>query len=590
MQENRRLANALYMGSVAFCIAWLTYFLFKNTVPVDTGDGLMHYFIAQATWSNPIYFLDHWGKPLFNFFASPFAQFGMNGTVVFNILVFLFSCIIGQKLMNKLKTPAGLQFIFPLILLIANDYSMTILAGLTEPLFNLLLLISALLLFNKKWMWFAIIVSFLPFARSEGQLPLVLAFILLLYNKQFKIIPFLGLGFVLYAFIGWGLKSDFWWYFTDSPYSMDNGIYGKGTWDHYLLSYRNYLGNPGLYILMVGIPTAIYFLIKRNWQFVQFELAFFAYGVFLGVVVLHSYFWATGQNGSLGLTRIATQGMPLFILIHLGYIGRMNWTKSKGALIAWCCAAFFLGLSLIKTNRYPQHPSTFELQLAKTKAFLQAHLKGNRKVYYSFPYFGYLMNENPLILGKNNTSRFYVSHSLEHDLEHRFHQGDFIVWDSHFGPKEAGLPLELIAKHKELVLVNEFIFGTESIRMYQIVPVNKQQPITQSSWEPLKNVGAKVLEKNEFTDVLPKLAIDSTQRELEVTYFSDSPEINLVFDNGNLDDYCSNHVQKGDSLVLKFQLPAGVESKLYIWNPRKVDATVSLKNCRVRKVRYPKII
>jgi len=590
MQENRCLANALYTGSVAFCIAWLTYFLFKNNVPVDTGDGVIHYFIAQVTWYDPVYFLNHWGKPMFNFFASPFAQFGLNGIVFFNVLVFLFSCIIGQKLMNKLNTPAGLQFIFPLVLLIANDYSMTILAGLTEPLFNLLLLISALLLVNKKWLWFAIVVSFLPFSRSEGQLPLVLAFMLLLYNKQLKIIPFLGLGFVLYAFIGWGLIGDFWWYFSNSPYSMDNGIYGHGTWDHYLLSYRNYIGNPGLYILIIGIPTAIYFLIKRNWQFVQFELAFFAYGVFLGIVVLHSYFWATGQNGSLGLTRIATQGMPLFILLHLGYIGRMNWTKSKVALIAWCCAAFFLCLSLIKTKRYPHPPSIFELQLAKTKNFIQSYIKGNRKVYYSFPYFGYLMDENPYNLGANNTSRLYLMPILEHDVEHLLRKGDFIVWDSHFGPKEAGIPLELIAKHKELVLVNELIFGAQSIRVYQFVPLNNQKPLAENPWESLESVGAKILDKNEFTHVLPKLDIDSTQRELEVTYFSDSPEINIVFDNGNLDDYCSNYVQKGDSLVLKFQLPAGVESKLYIWNPKKVNAAVSLKNCRVKKVTYPKVI
>lgn len=590
MKESKNIFLTLYTLSVVFCVSWFTYFLFKNTIPVDAGDGLMHYFIAQASWYDPLYFLDHWGKPMFNFFASPFAQFGLNGTVLFNILVFLLTCIVGHRLMEKLKTPIGLQCLFPLILLAANDYSLTILAGLTEPLFNLLLLASALYLVTKKWILFAIIVSFLPFARSEGQLPLILAVILLIYNKQFKTIPFIGLGFLMYALIGWGLKGNFWWYFTDHPYSMENDIYGHGAWNHYLLLYKDYIGDFGLIVLIVGIPTAVYFLIKRKWEFVQFEVAFYAYGVFLGVVVLHSYFWATGQNGSLGLTRIATQGMPLFVLIHLGYIGRMKWTNHKYSIIVWVCVFLFLAQSLLKTKQYPKHPNTIEIQLAKTKAFLQPYLKDNRKVYYSFPYFGYLMDENPLISASNNTSKFYVTHSIEKDLKHLFHKGDFIVWDSHFGPQEAGLPLDLIAKHNELVLVNEFIFGTESIRIYQIVPIADQKMIAPSNWISLDAIEAKIEKENEFTNVYPKLNSDSVQRELELIYFANSPDVNIVFDNGNLEDYCTNNVQKGDSLVLTFQLPVGVEPKLYIWNPQKVNTTVLLKKCRFRKVMYPKII
>lgn len=581
---------SLYSFALLFCVSWLIYFLNKNANPVDSGDGLMHFFIAEASWHHPVYFLDHWGKPLFNFFASPFAQFGIKGVVIFNILLFFFTCIVGRKLMNKLNTPLGLQLLFPFILLIANDYSLTILAGLTEPLFNLILLVCALLLVNKKWIWFAIIVSFLPFSRSEGQLPIVLAFILLVINKQYKLIPLLGVGFFSYAFIGWGLKDNFWWFFTDNPYSMDNGIYGKGTWDHYLISYRNYLGNPGLYVLILGVPLSIYFLFKRKWEFVQFELAFFSYGVFLGIVGLHSYFWATGQNGSLGLTRIATQGMPLFLLLNIGYIGRMEWPRKKYAFILWCVVCISLATALIKTNRYPYLPSMLEVQLSKTKEFIRSHLKSKTKVYYSFPYFGYLMNENPLITSNNKVTNFYAGHFLERDLKHLFKKGDFIVWDSHFGPKEAGLPLDLIAKHKELVLVKEYLFGTDNIRIYQIIPVAEQKTIVESNWISIDDIEAKIEPKNEYTNVYPNLDKDSIQRELEFIYFSETPDVNIVFDNGKIEDYCTNNVQKGDSIVLKFQLPKGITPKLYIWNPKKKRTNVVLKNCRYRKVLYPKVI
>lgn len=586
MLNSKRFSSALYLGSVLFSIVWLTYFLFKNTVPVDSGDGLMHYFIAQATWNDPIYFIDHWGKPLFSFFASPFAQFGLNGVVFFNILVFLLTCLVGQKMMNKLNTPVGLQLLFPLILLVANDYSMTILAGLTEPFFNLLIVTSGLLLLNKKWFWFAIILSFLPFARSEGQLPLILGLVILIYTKQFKIIPFLGLGFLVYAIIGFGIKGDFWWYFTDSPYSMDNGVYGKGTWDHYLTSYRNYIGNPGLYVLMLGVPLSIYFLIKRKWDFLQFDLAFFAYGVFLGIVVLHSYFWATGQNGSLGLTRIATQGMPLFLLLNLSYIGRLNWTKNNYVLLIFCVAGIFLGRALVKTIKYPNYPNAIEVHLAKAKNFLLPFLKNDRKVYYSFPYFGYLLNENQFISSENSHSKHYYFL----DLNKSYKKGDFILWDSHFGPKEAGAPIELIAKHKEFVLVKEFVFGNESIRIYQFVPLKDQIPVGKNVWKSLPNNAVKILKMNEFTDVFPEIGKDSLLRELELVFYSSSQDVDIVFDNGIKEDYCSNRIEPNDSLVLKFQVPPQGESKLYIWNPKKIEAKVSLKNYRIRQVKYPKVI
>lgn len=590
MLSSKHFNPLLYAFCVLFSVSWLIYCMISNTVPVDTGDGLTHYFVSQATWSNPVKFIHHWGKPVFSLLASPFAQFGLNGIVTFNILVFLVSCWISKLLMNHLKVPSALQLIFPLVLLAADDYSSTILAGLTEPLFNLLVLFSALMFVRKKWIVFAIILSFLPFARSEGQLPLILGFLLILYSKQYKSIPFLVTGFVFYGMVGLFLIGNFWWYFTDSPYHMDNAIYGVGTWNHYLINYDLFIGQSGLILLLIGIPSMIYFLIKRRWEFVQFELSFFSFGIFIGIVGLHSYFWATGQNGSLGLTRIATQGMPLFLILNLSFIGRWNWSKHQLIYIPSVLICLILGTKLIRTKKFPQVPNAMEKQIIVAKKFIEPYLKKDRKVFYHFPYFSYLMNENPHSLLESSVTRPFASVNLTSDLKRLFKKGDFVIWDSHFGPKEMGMSLELIDKHKELVLVKEFISGLESVKIYQFVPVKDQMAKVQYEYIDLPNTQYDIGPQDEFTDVLPKLPLNKTNVILELCYFSSTRNIDLVFDNGNRDEYYSERVGPGDSLVLKFQLPASGKAKLYVWNQKTLKAQILLKHCRVQKVMYPEVL
>lgn len=582
---------------LAFCVVWLVYFMLKNEIPTDPGDGIMHFFIAQGSWYQPELFLHHWGKPFFILVSSPFAQFGFNGMVVFNILIFSCTVLLGFRILSKLGVSVWLQLLFPLILLVAHDTTETLLGGLTEPLFNFAVMLSLWLLLEKKWMWFAILVSFMPFMRSEGQLPIVLGIMLLLFNRSYKTIPFIFTGFILYSIIGLIVYGDFWWYFTKSAYSMGNSMYGQGTWDHYLLSYKNYLGNPGLYILLLGIPSMVVLFVKRRWKDFQFNWAFYSYGIFLGIVVLHSYFWATGQNGSAGLTRIATQGVPVVILLNLYYISRFKLSNHLISSIIFVVFGGIMTLTLLQTKIYPKKADPLEHQLIAAADFLKKQHLSNEKVYYHYPLFSFSYGENPF--QPDRKLIHYSFADFDESMRNVLKPGDFIVRDSHFGPMEANAQLKDIKRHPELVIVAEFVSSeqindalneTEGVIIYQYIPVENQKKVNSTKKWLVENKLLHVKASEEFTSLPSVTEHYSTETKLYVNLEAKANGLKIVYDYNNKEDYSIVELKANEAIENTYLFKTMGKGKLYIWNPDKVETDILVNSIYEEKVAYHPIM
>lgn len=572
-----------------FALGWFAYFSYKNEVPVDTGDGLAHFYISQFSWQDPFYFFEHWGKPVFILLSSPFAQFGFEGMIIFNLLVFSITILIGFKLLDNLGVSGWLQSILPLFLITAKDYCLTVMGGLTEPLFNLALVATAFLLVRRKYMWMAILVSFMPFMRSEGQLPVLLVFLIFVLHKEWKYIPFLFVGFIIYSIAGSFAHHDVLWYFTKSPYSMENAIYGKGEWSHYFTSYRNYLGNPGLYMTILGVIGAVGLLLKKKISALEFDVSILAYGTFVGVVLSHSYFWATGQNGSIGLTRIATQGMPLFLIVQM-----THWTRyinAKELNRQWIYGIFIIPLvwSLMTKPNFPILANPIENQLQAASKFIKETCPDEINIYCHFPYFAYLMEQNPL---DNKSKVIYTGfQSLEDDLKKKIPLGSIIVWDSHFGPVEAGRSFFDMKNTAGLVIVREFLFeGTENdpkgVVLFQHVPEGVSANQKKVKISKRDNIILDLSSDSEFTNLFEDEMSSHVADELTFSVSSNKGSI-LVFDSEEM-GYTSFDLSE-DEKELRFALPKSGKGKLYLWNPNKMSGKAAIKNIEFRSTEYPKV-
>lgn len=439
MKLLKALTAPLISGIGLFAaLAWLLVMSQKNSIPVDSGDGLVHYAIARQSWNNTQLFIDHWGKPLFTLLSSPFAQGGFQLYVGFNILIFALTCIVAFRIFDRFELGKAYYWFFPLLLIIVPDYSYCVLGGMTEVLFAFLVVLSLYFAFSDRWILFALVVSFTPFARSEGMMILPLAFLLLILFKKWKFIPFLVTGFVIYAIAGVALGHDYNWYFTENPYPAVSP-YGHGPWNHFLLLMDNHTG----VLTMLLAPFGLFgWLVarKRSGKPKALYVALYALAIYGGIFLAHTWFWYTGTNASAGLTRVITMGLPGLILVLL--VGCHYVTRELNS-IPHIFAGLAITLFMVKEIRelpYPLKANPEEEQIIAAADFVGEHYQKEEIAYYH-PLFIWRLNGGVKDTGTRFSQRSFANNP---DYIRELKPGSIVVRDPHFGPTEMGFNQETI--------------------------------------------------------------------------------------------------------------------------------------------------
>ncbi|MCE3295533.1 MAG: hypothetical protein K0R65_1247 [Crocinitomicaceae bacterium] len=580
-------ARLVYFSAVILSIIWLISVYLQNEITTDTGDGIMHFFISQASWHDSELFLNHWGKPLFILLSSTFAQFGFAGMVVFNIAVFAAICLVALKIFEKLGVSLIFASLFPFVFLLPNDVTITVLGGLTEPLFNLCLVIGLYLLISKKWLAFALVLSFAPFLRSEGQLVLLVSAIVLLLNKQWKYVPLLGVGFLLYAIIGWLALSDFWWYFNKSAYSYGNNIYGKGTWGHYALSYDYYLGNFGLFFTALAVFGFVYLAFRKQWNRLRFSETFFAAAIFIGIVLIHSYLWANAKYGSLGLTRIATQGVASFLIMafYFSYQWFIQTRRTKLVNTFFFAGLIFTAWSMWANPKWPLQADVLDKQVSMAGKYLGKHQEKFGSLYYQYPLLAFEMGLNPLV--DKDKLRIFDRGTLDRAPQ-EMKRGDVFAWDSHFGPLEGGVEIAQLDKHPDFAKVQSFTYYSVinvecGVVLYQY-KVAKKAPGLRKKPLKIKEKSAKITPQNEFMEIT-KIPGKNEYRFLDIVTQASQPGIFLVCTNDNNEHYQAYEMKQGKDLI-HFSLTPNSNYNLYYWNQHKTSAEITLDSVYTKVYTY----
>ena len=414
----------------------------------DTGDSVSHYLFAKYAPKHPALYFDHWAKPVFVLLASPFAQFGFTGMKIVNSCVVLLTIFTTYHIAKILKFRNAIIVSF--ILICTPLYFTLTFSGLTEPLFALVVSISILLLLKDKYVAASILISFLPFIRSEGLIFIGIFAIYFAFKCKWKMLPFLVVGHLIYSFLGYFIHHDLLWVIREIPYAHLDSIYGNGTLFHFSEKLYYLFGLPIYFLFVVGLIAIYWDAIKKKSNLN--EQVLLALG-FLTFFIAHSLFWFLGIFGSMGLLRVFICVMPIIALVALkgyNFITETVFGQSKlpqlifKALLIISVIIFPFTTNKAALNFNRDFSISQEQLLVQQMADFSIKNYGTKQIYVcAHPYFSLALDIDPF--DKTKMVDWNESNLLN------LQSGSLLIWDSHFALIDLGVTKQIIDSDSSFV-------------------------------------------------------------------------------------------------------------------------------------------
>ncbi len=449
---NKTLALLILFATalILIVVQWLSTGINGET------DSITHYQLARYAFKYPEFFLNHWGKPLFTILSSPLAQFGYNGAVAFNLICGLLSAWFGYLICLRLgyrNAWAAIPFT-----IFTPVYIFIMYTSLTEILFSTVLIAAIYLFIIRRFSWAAVIISLIPFARTEGVMYILLFIPALLWLKQYKALPLLLTGFVFFSLLGIPQYHDFFWFFTKMPYTTSSSaLYGSGSFWEYFGKMNFILNYPLLILAITGI---IYYIVNlkkeiKNLRDIKFvTLYFLIIPAFFGFVIAQSFLWWQGL-GILASNRFMACVLPLSAIFA---VTGFNWVMEKARvykIIYIVLGVFILSIVVYKPFTYGKLPMKTGINFAvmeKLTTWLKASPYADRKAYYTDSMFPFYMDIDPF--DQQNCFKIYSYENI--NPANLLKPGELLIWDAQFAGYEGKLPFDSLMKNNDLRLMNVF--------------------------------------------------------------------------------------------------------------------------------------
>lgn len=409
----------------------------------DSGDSVMHYFFSKYAYSHPENFLNHWAKPLFVFLSAPFASFGFTGMKLFNCTVALSTAWFVFRTASAL----GLKnsWLSVLFLFFFVEYFVLIFSGLTEPLFALLLIMAVYFSVREQYVVAALLISFLPFVRSEGWLMMGVFAFWFVIKRNYKVIPLLLAGHAVYSVIGFFHHGDLLWVFSHNPYASVRSIYGHGGWLHFVKQLYYVSGLPLYFLLSCGLIGVLFsFFKKEKHASISNAENVLVYGCFLIYFIAHTLFWKFGIFGSGGLSRVLIAVVPLGALIALRglhFISMEEKFKNKffPKVITAVLVLYVIAFPFMPNPAALRIREDFSLapdqHLSDDLASVVKELYPTKKCFYEYNYLSESFGIDPF--DKSLHDNMYSVENLR-----SVPAGSILIWDNWYAPVQAGVKLE----------------------------------------------------------------------------------------------------------------------------------------------------
>jgi hypothetical protein len=421
------------------------------------ADNINHYFLSRYAFHYHMLFFDSWGRPFYTILSSPFAQISFLSVKLLNVFFGMCTAYLAFLIAKRLEIkPSWLVMIF---VVFAPVYCMMLPTSLTEILFGMMLVLGVYLFFRENYLASAIIISFLPFARSEGIIMIPVFVLAYLLKRKFKPIPLLLTGFVVLSLIGGYFYKDLLWIIHYPPYPIHHPIYkDKGPLFHFFNNHHFIFGTPLLILFLTGTVWLLFHFIKDKFSFKTqtFFVILLILVPFAGYFIFHSMLYWKALGGSIGLIRVIAAVFPLAAIVALmGY----QWIVQIFFKHPWQRAGFIIVTSIavimtcFKIYPYPVKLSPEEALIKSATNWVKAAGLSHKKIIFNDLNVPFYMDLDPYN-GAVCAQKWFVNHK---DPAPQMPDSAVFIWDSHFGPNECQVPLDSLMMNPHYLLINRFL-------------------------------------------------------------------------------------------------------------------------------------
>ncbi len=425
----------------------------------EGGDDVMHYLHARYFWTHAQAALSEWGKPVFSLLASPFAQVGQWGMTVFSASCAVATCALMMAWSGTIPRMGWGWLMVPMLML-TPIYFHSVVRGLTEALFGLWTCATILLLWRRRHVAGMALASFFPFVRPEYIVfvPLVAGWVA--WRRDFRALPWAGLGLALYVLCCGLFLGDPFIFFRNSTY-VGNTLYGRGSAWLFVENIDAMYGLPLKRAFLVSallLPLVIWRDPTRRGQHL-FVLSMTFLPALL-IFAIHSYAWWQGGRASLGLLRVIATTVPLVVLftVHTLASAWDLWMPTKRwTTIAFVALVLFYANTgyheLVHRQEIPVRAKPVHQVQQEAALFVNTINLSGERVFFADPSIALLCELDPW----NPESATFMSGGQGERAYAHIERGDLMVWDQQFSAGEGALPLEHLFNDERLHLEKEFI-------------------------------------------------------------------------------------------------------------------------------------
>lgn len=459
------LGNKYKFNLIAFLFClFALIILFYQSEGVEGGlDSWQHFLKSKYAIKYPDLFLDQWNKPVFTAATFIVCQAGIDALVVFNIFCLVFAGLLLSISIQKLGFKNSwviIPFMVFTPILFVNSIS-----GNTEALNIFMIALFVFLWINGNLKWAVTLAGFLPFVRTEGFVICGAILLLILYEKQYRIIPFLIVGSVAMNILGFIITGHVFWIITENPYWKHemNGTFdpGSGSFSHFFELARPMFGLPLLILLAVASVFTIKNLISRTQVLPIFLFSFAGLLLyFMAHVVIYYY----GILGSHGLTRPMAVLAPFIALLCFYGLDAIIKSFSHQIRIAIVSTVALIVIYVAyRETGYPKPYKLNSIAIPFDKTQINFEKAGNwliennlidRCIIQQSPYFNARFGKDPFDV---NESYWIWSIDQENDWSK---PGSIVIWDGFSAKREGNMKLDWLLNNSEFRKLH-FIEGFE---------------------------------------------------------------------------------------------------------------------------------